>query len=224
MWPFKKKQKIEREVSVPDSSGPDAITVRPAEPVFTKLVVHEGTDELNLDDAVLKVWLPLACKTALAEVCQHRRESQAAWLREFLAVHVFGEHELMRMRRLRMGLYDRPEDRRCCSVSLAFHQRRPYEVLPGVGREIHLLELHLPSRLKNELATLGQQTGMELSAYTRMLLVSRLLGHRAWHRHPEGAPLEITTAEAWERGERPSEQWVHGDGISVPECNVSVMR
>jgi hypothetical protein len=186
--------------------------------VFSQFVDYLDLDNavLDVDSAILRIWLPEACKAALAETVKARQETAAAWLRAFLVAYVFGEHELTRMWVHKKGLYYEPDWRNGVAFCQDGSPRKgepapaPQEALRGLGKNIHPLKVYLPSRLKFELDTLAQRVEMELSPFVRMLLVSRLLGHSAWYRlsEPWIEQHQAAIALAWERGERaPDALW-----------------
>lgn len=206
MWSLRKRKQ------------PPSETSETAAPHFSDIVGYGDLNDLYLNDAVLRVWLPWTAKTALEEVRRARGGTAAQWLREFFVTYLFGEHELLRMREHKTGLYFNPNAGIRYSVARQPPKApSPYEVLRGLGKNIWPLKVYVPHRLKSGLDELGKQADMELSAFIRMLLISRLLGHQVWQRLPErdNVPSSMDVASSWENGElEPELCWPDKDAQS----------
>ncbi len=70
-----------------------------------QLIDRDHIQELNKDDAELRVWLPEICKQAWDETVAVHLTTGSRYLRELLVVYLYGEHELLRMRKNGTGIY-----------------------------------------------------------------------------------------------------------------------
>ncbi|MFH7325948.1 hypothetical protein [Desulfurivibrio sp. C05AmB] len=185
MWFFGIKKKARRSTDSDSTPG------------LEQIITRDGIDKLHENTGQLRVWLPTRCKQALDDVVELHGLTGACYLREFLTVYLYGEHELLRMRREKTGLYYQPQSEGSRPV---MYSRSPAtDVVPGMGKNIVPIKLFLPEKIKNDLKELAGKTDIALSTFVRELLISHLLGHTLWpERLRNWAPEEEERGINWE--------------------------
>jgi hypothetical protein len=151
-------------------------------PVFSSIVANRQYMALHVDDAELRVWLPVACKRALDEIGRHYPGRKSALLREYFVAYLYGVHELLRMRASNVGLYYEPPisptkgkgERTLDDLAIP---ERSTEVIPGLGKNIMAIKIFIPGEIKTALQCLADDVPLPLSTLVRRLLISYLLGH-----------------------------------------------
>ena len=103
-----------------------------------------GIHDLHLNKAELRVWLPIPAKRAMDECLDNLDVTAAKYLREFLVVYLYGGHELLRMKAEKTGLYFVPPP--VPDSGIRFSRGSSDECVPGMGKNIVPLKLHLPKK------------------------------------------------------------------------------
>lgn len=157
-----------------------------------------GIDDLSVNEAVLRVWLPVPLKTAMDESLAEMGVSGAKYLREFFVVYLYGAHELLHMKAENTGLYHVPPP--VPRSGLAFFSRTaPYDCIPSLGKNIVAIKIQIPRKIKGDLVLLASRAGVPPGQFTRELLVSHFLGHTVWPERIEvWAQDEEKIATDWE--------------------------
>ena len=178
-----------------------------------------GIEQLHQNNAVLRIWLPVAAKTALEQCRAQLGKTAANYLREFFVVYLYGEHELLRMKADKTGLYYIPPPNP--SRGGSFYQRVSMaDCIPGLGKNIVPLKLKLPAKLKSDLETLAQLADVPLGRFIREILVSRLLGHTLLPERLETAyssAEEVALADRWADAADPTQESGSDEGNPVWE-------
>lgn len=192
MWPFSGKLKNRQDP-----------------PEITTLINDRGLRDLTDDSAVLRFWLPETGRKALDQTIKNSGMVAAKYLREFFVVHLYGEHELLKMQATKEGLYYVPPPQPPVNISQqsskeVLYSRVPsVECIPGLGKNIFPFKLYLPQRMKDDLQGLADNTGITLSQYVREILISYFFGQTFW-------PAKLKTwseeqeliGKEWEKEER----------------------
>ena len=195
MWFFSIKQKSKRSI------------VLGSRLKLEQLLERNHIHELDKNDAELRVWLPELCKQALDEITETSSITGSRYLRELFVVYLYGEHELLRMRKYCTGIYFEPPPIPEASSSDIRYSRSPAaEVVPGLGKNIVAIKLFLPERIKKDLKAMANKVDVQLSTFVREILISHLLGHTLWQeRLRSWIPVEETIGKQWEEGTLKSE-------------------
>lgn len=201
MWPFTRKRK----------QTPGADNQRP---IMTEIIADRGVIDLSQNNAELRVWLPEEGRAALDAIVDHLDVVRAKYLREFLVVHLYGLHELLRMQAGKTGLYYVPPPPPESSASATssgyplFSRARTEECIPGLGKNIVPLKLYLPQRVKDDLQALADRATVPLSQFVREVLVSHFFGQTFWpDRLRNWSDDQERVAVEWEQGLREGEEF-----------------
>jgi hypothetical protein len=155
-------------------------------PEITALVNDRGLRDLTDNSAVLRFWLPEVGRKALDQTIKNSGIVAAKYLREFFVVHLYGEHELLKMQATKEGLYYVPplkplEHTSQRSSEEVLYSRAPsVECIPGLGKNIFPFKIYLPQRVKDDLQGLADNTGIPLSQFIREILISHFFGQTFW--------------------------------------------
>lgn len=196
MWPIGRK-KPTRKTST--SSAEPPIYISP------DIMGDRGLQRLDRNTSELRLWLPEVVKIALDETRRVHGVTTACWMREFFVIHLYGEHELLRMKINASGLYHRDPAQEYFDIPQARYSipsTDTRDVLRGLGKSMSALKLFLPDRIKKDLQADADLAQTELSPHIRNLLISRLLGHQIWATStaPWAQPADPGRADEWERG------------------------
>ncbi|MCR4304692.1 MAG: hypothetical protein NUV63_10795 [Gallionella sp.] len=155
--------------------------------------------DLAVNDAVLRLWLPVPLKTAMYESLAVMEVTGAKYLREFFVVYLYGAHELLRMKAERTGLYYVPPPEPDSGIRFSCAPR--VDRIPGLGKNIAATKIKIPQKIKDDLDLLANRAGVPLGQFTRELLASHFLGHTVWpERIAVWAQDEERIATDWESG------------------------
>jgi hypothetical protein len=163
--------------------------------------------EFERDDAVLKLWLPAVLSDRLNWLSTRLDASRQDILRALLFEHIYGRvaYEALKAevkrREIRadadqtrwLGENNASADR---AITAALHassagyaqlsrSRHTMVDLEYLGKSADDFKLHLPARLKRDLASIARKHGLTQSSYARKLLVQMLLGdavHTDWQK------------------------------------------
>lgn len=132
-------------------------------------------EQFENNDAVMKVWLPQTLSERVNWLSIHSETSRPDVLRALMYEHVYGRvaYEILKSaaakkRATPSGDSDIKQSRaRYTDVDLEY-----------LGKSLDDFKLHLPARLKTDLASIAKQHGLTPSSYARKLLVQQLLGER----------------------------------------------
>lgn len=167
---------------------------------FSKLYEGDrGIQDLHCNDAELRVWLPIPAKRAMDECLDNLNVTAAKYLREFLVVYLYGGHELLRMKVQKTGLYFVPPP--VPDSGVRFSRGSSDECVPGMGKNIVPLKLHLPKKMKSDLEAQARNAGIPLGQFVREILISHFLGHTVWpERLQEWTAEQKEVADGWADG------------------------
>jgi len=172
-------------------------------PNLEQLINREEILELHENYAELRFWLPELCKQALDETVDFNQTTRSRYLRELFVAYLYGEHELLRMRTKKSGLYyepppPSPSDQ---SSEIRYSRVSAKEVVPGLGKNIVPFKLFLPEKMKDDLQLFADKATIPLSTFVREVLISHLLGHTLWQeRLRSWTPEEEEVGNNWESG------------------------
>ena len=160
-----------------------------------------GITDLYTNNAELRVWIPEPLNVAMKEATVYLQETLSTYLRQLLAVYLYGVHELLCMSENETGIFHPeppPEPR---DYDVVFSRARAVDYIPGLGKNIVPLKLFLHEKIKADLNVLADKAGLPLSQFVREILVSHFLGHTVW---PERNALltsgQQEVADGWEIG------------------------
>lgn len=194
MWPFSKKREKQAESLV-----------------VTDLIEKRDLSDLSSNQATLRVWLPEEGKIALDQVVGKSGAMYSKFLREFFVIYLYGIHELVKMQERAEGLYFKPAPVQSSyradyhSEEIRYSRAPTVECIPGLGKNIFPLKIHLPQRIKDDLQLAADRAGIALSQFVRETLISYFFGHTFWP-----AKLKTWTDDQekigveWEQGARES--------------------
>lgn len=172
-----------------------------------------GINDLAENDAKLRLWLPGPLKSAMNECVVEMDVTAAKYLREFLAVYLYGAHELLRMKTEKMGLYYVPPPAPPSGRAL-FSRAHAVDCIPGLGKNIAPIKLHLHKKMKADLESLAAASGVPLGQFVREILVSHFLGHTVWPGHKQSwTEAQKAVADDWETGR------IEGHRITEPSTD-----
>lgn len=156
MWPF--------------ATRGSRISVMAPEPQNVPLL-----EEFESNNAVLKIWLPERLSERVSWLSIHAETSKPDVLRALIYEHVYGRiaYEMLKVAVAKRRTIP-AED-----TGVRFSRERSTSVdLEHIGKSVDDFKLHLPERLKADLALIANQHGLTTSSYARKLLVQQLLGER----------------------------------------------
>jgi len=177
----------------------------------TSAMAKRNINDIHLNDAVLRIWLPAPAKQAMDECIDDLNLSVAEYLREFLVVYLYGAYELQRMKTHGSGLYFVPPPVKHPDTSpefssgigeIKFSRARNSESIPGFGKNIVQIKLFLNEKLKADLEVLADKPGIPLGQFVREIIVSHFMGHTVCsERNLLWTPEQQNMADAWVDGE-----------------------
>ena len=197
MWPFSRKQKQDQGTTA-----------------LTDLIDDRALKDLSKNSAILRVWLPEAGRTALDEVVKKSGTMSAKYLRKFFVEYLYGIHELVKMQERREGLYYVPPPvavQQESTSDIRFSRSPTVECIPGLGKNIFPLKIHLPQRMRDDLQSLADKVNIPLSQFVREILISHFFGQTFWPAKIKAwsAEQELIGTE-WEEGLRESKKISYG--------------
>lgn len=158
-----------------------------------------GIADLAANAAVLRLCLPSPLKSAMDECMDEMDVTAAKYLREFLVVYLYGAHELLRMKADKTGLYYVPPPEPDSGIRCS--RARVVDCIPGLGKSIVPVKLHLHEKMKSDLESLAKAAGIPLGQFAREILVSHFLGHTVWpERKQVWTADQRKIADDWEDG------------------------
>jgi hypothetical protein len=158
---------------------------------LSKLIPQRNYQGLNAQTEQLRVWLPSPAKVALEEIAQQAESSMTVYLIEYFVSYLYGQHELLRMRETRTGIYE-PQNHKACAMAPT------PRLLPNLGKNIYALKMFVPLKLKLDLQALADKTAVTLGEYTRSLICAHLFGQEYGLRNFfEISVTEAETANEW---------------------------
>lgn len=170
-------------------------------------MVKRNLNDLHVNDAVLRIWLPEPVKRAMDECINALNLSVAVYLREFLVVYLYGAQELQRMKTESTGLYFVPQPLETPDTTpesssglgeIMFSRASDSESIPGFGKNIVPIKLFLNEKIKADLKVLADKSGMPLGRFAREILVSHFMGHSVWpERNLLWTPEQQKMADTW---------------------------
>ena len=155
--------------------------------------------DLHSNSAVLRIWLPVPAMAAMEESMAEMGITAAKYLREFLVVCLYGGHELLRMKAEKTGLYYVPPP--VPDNGIRFSRGSSDECVPGMGKNIVPIKLHLNEKMKADIEALAKNAGIPLGQFVREILISHFLGHTVWPERTQTWTTEQKEiADGWEGG------------------------
>lgn len=137
---------------------------------LSSLIPERDYRGMSWEESQLRVWLPEPARIGLEEVSERMEVSMTVYLIEYFTSYLYGQHELLRMRESRLGLYAPPEVRYC---KMGGPAEPP---LPKLGKNIFALKLFVPTRLKDDLQALASRAEITLGELSRGLICAHLFG------------------------------------------------
>ena len=125
--------------------------------------------ELNEQDEQLRIWLPDVAKAALEALAERDESSMTVYLTELFTSHLYGYHEVVRMREGRFGLYE-PSRARYSRMAAT------PEIFPSLGKNIVAIKIFVPKKIKIGLQAVATQGGLTLGECTRRIICGFLFG------------------------------------------------
>ena len=169
---------------------------------LSELIPPRDYSGLNQQDAQLRVWLPDSAKQALEELCEINEMSMTAYLTEYFSSYLFGQHEVMRMRASRSGLYEpEPERRYCAMTPLGGEQDGDDEpeTLPDLGKNIFAVKIWVPEKIKDGLRSQAHRSQVPLGEFSRSLICAHLFGCHYWPTTLQMSMFKVNpSASKWE--------------------------
>jgi hypothetical protein len=214
MWFSGVKKKGKRSIQADDHT------------LSVQLVSRPEILELHQNDTQLRLWLPEECKAALDDVIMRHKTLGTTYLREFFVAYLYGEHELLRMRDTKTGIYYTDRTKVGVDGIIKYSRSQAAYAIPGLGKNVVPVKIYLPAKMKEDLQATADAAGVALSNFVRELLVSHLFGHTFWpERFRSCSPEEKRLIHAWETGEDSEivvqineEEW--GDGSTVSQVMI----
>lgn len=206
MSPFFNRSKQQNSTGV----GVDPEIPSPARPMkFSQIVQGMGDfRDLSTHDSALKFWLPEPALEALRELCAINGDSLSETLRQFFAHHCYGIYAFQLMNKKLPGLFKDLDDSDVCfSRTRASDdppgKKRAYTYwVPELGKNVKPIKVWVPLRLRNDLQLLADHVELNLSQYTREIVIARILGHGTLPYRPEMlAAAPLSAAQDWCDGE-----------------------
>jgi predicted DNA-binding protein len=118
----------------------------------------------------MKVWLPEQVDEIIAQLSDHWSASRSAIIRDTLFVYVYGQYTFTQMQADRDGFF--------YDSGTRFFSRSPNR-MQSLGKNTKNYKVFLPERLRDDLKTLANQSGLTLSHFTREVLISSFMGHQS---------------------------------------------
>ncbi len=165
-------------------------------------------DFLNDNDATIKFWVPQIVADAIKDASSFHGRTMAAYLREHLYQHCYGEYIFIYLQQLKLR----------DSEDAVFHQEHvshyvsikdPVYWVPHLGKNIFPIRLELPAKTKMHLEKLADHYDIALSQYIREVVISRVFG--------QGMLPQRPTVNIDEDQIRRADQWTSGDP-SITTC------
>lgn len=158
---------------------------------LSNLIPKRDYHGLNVQTEQLRVWLPDPAKIALNELAQQAETSMTVYLIEYFASYLYGQHELLRMRETRTGIYE-PQNHKACAMAAS--PRQP----PNLGKNIFALKMFVPKKLKLDLQALADKAQASLGEFSRSLICAHLFGQDYGLKNPFGISVsEALAANEW---------------------------
>ncbi len=136
---------------------------------LSSLIPPRDYSGMNLQEEQLRVWLPDPAKLGLEEICERVETSMTVYVTEYFTEYLYGQHELLKMRENRTGLY---EPRKASLMK--YNMERTAE--PDLGKNIFALKIFIPTKIKADLQALAKRAQISLGEFTRGLICAHLFG------------------------------------------------
>lgn len=168
---------------------------------ISALIPPRDYQDLYQQNAQLRIWLPEPARWGLEQMCEINEMSMTAYLTELFACHLYGHHEVMRMRASRTGIYEpAPEvSSRYCAMTPRNATPEPPDE-PNLGKNIYPLKIWIASKIKLGLSAHAAQARLTLGELCRSLICAHLFGREYGVKVYAGASAaEVSNAKAWEQ-------------------------
>lgn len=160
-----------------------------------------GITDLYAKNAELRVWVPEPLNVAMKESTVYLQETLSAYLRQLIAVYLYGTHELLCMYENETGIFHPEPPPEPSGSRVMFSRARVVDYIPGLGKNIVPLKLFLHEKMKADLQLLADKADVPLSQFVREILVSHFFGHTVWpERHALLTSEQQEVADGWENG------------------------
>jgi len=154
-----------------------------------------GTDRdysslLGRNDVAIKFWLPELMGTILDESCELLHTTRSDLIRQTLFTYLYGRYDWM-------GMYERGERRfqlnrpALFSRQEATQEAEQPDIMRDMGKNIEDLKVWIPSKMKEDIQGLAQQTSISNSEVIREMIISTLIGHTYLPARKELLQMEI---------------------------------
>lgn len=152
------------------------------------------------DDAVMKVWFPEKLSSRLDWLSAHLNMSRPDLVRSMLFEQVYGRVALLQLQDfVRKARTVSAKDRHPPSGDSILKSPERSVNLAMLGKSTDDFKLHLPARLKADVAELAHLHGLNPSNYVRKVMVQVLLGgrfHADWMQALGRLPPDLAVLEA----------------------------
>lgn len=150
---------------------------------MTKMKVPDGDwDGMNVDDAVVKIWIPEMLDQCLDALSEQFEQSKSDLARNGLMLHVHGRYVFEQLVAHHLWKLTRRVERELIikysmegtSVKLEDAPRPAF--IRAFGKNTCDLKVWMPRKLKDDLVNLGYESGQTASEYMRRALTACYLG------------------------------------------------
>ena len=152
---------------------------------------------LNGQSEQLRVWLPEAASIGLVAAAKRAKTTITAYLNEYFATYLYGYYELLRMRDMRIGLYEPKEATKGVRSCAMYASDQP----PKLGKNLYAVKIFVSKRLKNDLERRAELLQVSLGEFARALISQHLFGREYGLPDSEIEFSDRSLAEAWEISE-----------------------
>lgn len=141
----------------------------------------EDWEQMNIDDAVVKIWLPDSLDDCLSLLSERFEQSKSDLARNGLMVHLYGCYVFEQLVANRMWKLTRRVEK---ELEVRYNMQgmpalddapRP-AFIKAYGKSTRDLKVWMPRRLKDGLSKLAIESGVTLSEYMRRALAAYYLG------------------------------------------------
>jgi|GEM_PF-2656971 len=140
---------------------------------------RDYSDLLERDDVAIKFWLPELMGTILDETCAFMSTSRSDLVRQTLFTYLYGRYDWL-------GMYERgerefqlnpPTAPALFSMAPSSEESDEPDLIRDLGKNIEDLKVWIPSKMKEDIQALAQQSNISNSEMIREILISTLIGH-----------------------------------------------
>jgi len=156
-------------------------------------ITGTGRNYSNLDnyDTALKFWLPEVMNTALIEMSNHVSTTRSDIIRQTLFTYLYGRYDLI-------GLIEKDDSNFALTApAQVLFSRAPSTEnrTPELGKNTEDVKVWIAKQMRDDLQSLADKAGINLSHFIREILISNLFGHTYLPDRKEVALFEMTSDE-----------------------------